>query len=230
MLTPTARRQLSSLPTIIIQRQLSSTEFRAKSLTAVYGRPIGPLHRRPGETIVDGRASSRRRHVRHTLSFTCRPTLWAPVLPILGRRCARLRCSLIAFGRVVSLSAGTRQADGACHFFEPGSPMNDPASSPLDDGLFAPFKVRLAERMNRLPPYLFGRIDACCTRSGGPATTSSTSGWAIRRIRLRTSDRETGRCGSRSGESRLQPIDRHHEPPPRGRQQVPEEIRRAARS
>src|ERR1700744_5935187 len=38
--------------------------------------------------------------------------------------------------------------------------MNDSSSSPLEDDGFAPFKIRLAERMNRLPPYLFGRINA----------------------------------------------------------------------
>jgi len=38
--------------------------------------------------------------------------------------------------------------------------MNESSSSPFADDGFPPFKVRLAERMSRLPPYLFGRINA----------------------------------------------------------------------
>jgi len=38
--------------------------------------------------------------------------------------------------------------------------MNESSSSPFADDGFPPFKVRRAERMSRLPPYLFGRINA----------------------------------------------------------------------
>ena len=39
---------------------------------------------------------------------------------------------------------------------------------PPQDG---PFPIEVADRLQRLPPYLFGRINAFCTRSGVRATT-----------------------------------------------------------
>ena len=50
----------------------------------------------------------------------------------------------------------------------------------------APFQIEVADRVKRLPPYLFARSTRSSIRSGAPATTSSTWAWAIPPIRPRT--------------------------------------------
>ena len=106
--------------------------------------------------------------------------------------------------------------------------MTDDHSEDRNDGP-PPFSVQLASRVNRLPPYMFGRInkllydkrregsDVIDLGMGNPSDPPEPD-----------RDRKAGRGGARSAQPRLQRLERHPEPAARSGQQVLQTIWRAA--
>ena len=94
-----------------------------------------------------------------------------------------------------------------------------------------PFRIQLAERINRLPPYLLARINALLYHKrqagqdvidlgmGNP--TDPPEDFVIEKLAEAARDPR---------QPRLQQVERHRQPAPRGGRQVLQEVRRAARS
>ena len=97
-----------------------------------------------------------------------------------------------------------------------------------DEHGLPPFKVQLADRMSRLPPYLFGRINALLYKKRRTGDDVIDLGMGNPSDPPQDLVIEKLVEAARSGQSRLQPVDGHSESAPGGGQQIPEEVRRAA--
>ena len=103
-------------------------------------------------------------------------------------------------------------------------------TSPTDNDPIPPFDVQVAQRVARLPPYLFGRIntliynkrragdDVIDLGMGNP--TDPPEEFIIDKLAEAARDPR---------EPRLQQVERHRQPPPRGGAEVLQAVRRAAR-
>ncbi len=100
-----------------------------------------------------------------------------------------------------------------------------PPAPPASD-----FPIQVAQRVTRLPPYLFGRINKRIheKRTAGDDVIDLGMGNPTDPPQELVIDKLV-ESRPRSAQPPLQQVQRHHQPPPRGGRQVPQEVRRAAR-